>query len=241
MRKNPHAVTADFEAALCEYTGAPFAVAVNSCTMALLLATAYALKHRELPVVRPGGVAEMRFDPQADQHMPVARVPADNEVSIPKFTYPGVPMSIVHAGGKPTFRDEDWAGWYQLKPLKVFDCARWFTQDVYNIVANQEEDRRPGRMVCVSFHVSKTMGLEQGGAILHDDPEADAWLRRARFDGRTSGVNPADDPFPHLGWHCYINPSAAALGILKLYSMPRQNAPLPKDPYPDLSLLEIFK
>ena len=31
-------VVRDFEAALCEYTGAPYAVAVNSCTMALLLA-----------------------------------------------------------------------------------------------------------------------------------------------------------------------------------------------------------
>lgn len=240
MRKNPHAVTADFEAAICEYTGAPFAVVVNSCTMALLLATAYALQHDRRQKAIPHGTAT-RFDVQADDMRPIDPAPQSNEVSIPKRTYPGVPMSIVHAGGKPTFRDEDWAGWYQLKPLRVFDCARWFTQDVYNIVANQEEDRRPGRMVCVSFHVSKTLGLEQGGAILHDSKDADEWLRRARFDGRTSGVDPDKDPFPHLGWHAYLNPSTAALGILKLYSLPRNNAPLPNDPYPDLSTLELFK
>jgi len=35
---SPYKITADFEAALCAYTGAPFAVAVNSCTAALLLA-----------------------------------------------------------------------------------------------------------------------------------------------------------------------------------------------------------
>ena len=29
---NPHAVTKEFEKQLCLYTGAPFAVAVNSCT-----------------------------------------------------------------------------------------------------------------------------------------------------------------------------------------------------------------
>src|SRR6185437_1689641 len=38
---NPFQVVKDFEAALCEYTGAPYAVTVNSCTMALFLACKY--------------------------------------------------------------------------------------------------------------------------------------------------------------------------------------------------------
>ena len=38
MYKNPYQVTKDFEAALCEYTGAKYAVAVNSGTAAILLA-----------------------------------------------------------------------------------------------------------------------------------------------------------------------------------------------------------
>ena len=33
----PHKITAEFEAALCDYTGAPFAVAVDSETSALEL------------------------------------------------------------------------------------------------------------------------------------------------------------------------------------------------------------
>ncbi|MCR4331263.1 MAG: DegT/DnrJ/EryC1/StrS family aminotransferase, partial [Sulfuricaulis sp.] len=224
--RNPHQVTKDFEAALCEYTGAPFAVTTSSCTMALLLAVAWHV--------------------QKDDHSdPEYRPP----IEIPKRTYISVPMSIIHAGGRPTFRDEEWSGRYQLIPLPIWDSARWFYAGMY-----PRQDRaiylgrkttvnylNPGQFVCVSFHASKTLGLEQGGAILHDNPEADAWLRRARFDGRTEGVAPKDDTFNQLAWHCYLNPSTAAQGILKLHSLPRHNDPLPNDEYPNLSEMEIFK
>ena len=155
-------------------------------------------------------------------------------------------MSIIHAGGRPTFRDEDWLGAYQLRPLKVWDCARWFTGNMYRRAVCQvyNETRMfewSGQMLCVSFHASKTLGIEQGGAILHDNPEADAWLRRARFDGRTEGVAPKDDTFNQIGWHAYMNPSTAAQGILRLHSLPRHNAPLPNDEYPELDKMEIFR
>lgn len=227
----PHQVTKDFEAALCEYTGAPFAVAVNSCTMALLLAVAWHLRNAGTQ-----GMASLQLDGPTDKRRP--------EVEIPRRTYVSVPMSIIHAGGRPTFRDEDWKGLYQLKPLPVWDSARWFTSGMY---ASNAPDHTPskwrliGSMLCVSFHASKTLGIEQGGAILHDDPEADEWLRRARFDGRKSGVAPQDDKDIILGWHAYINPSTSAALLLKLYSLPRHNEPLPNDPYADLSTLGIFK
>ena len=222
MSKNPYAVTKDFEAAVAEYTGAPFAVAVNSCTMALTLAVAWHFSEMQRKVDEDSRVAGDGMRMQA-LYPPI---------EIPARTYVSVPMAIIHAGGKPVFRDEDWLGMYQLKPISVWDSARYFTQDLY---------KQRGEFCCVSFHASKTLGLEQGGAILHDDPEADAWFRRARFDGRTEGIAPADDHFDMIGHHCYLNPSTAAQGILRLHSLPRHNAPLPNDPYPDLSTMEIFK
>ena len=202
MSVNPHQVTKDFEAALAEYTGAPYVVCVNSCTSALLLAVAWHLRNNQ-----------------------------PRDISIPRKTYVSVPMSIIHAGGRPIFRDEDWLGAYQLAPLPVWDSARWFTSDIYV----------EGNMQCLSFHASKTLGIEQGGAILLDDPEAASWLRRARFDGRTEGVAPKHDKFDMVAWHCYMSPSTAAQGILRLHSLPRHNAPLPNDDYPDLSQMEVFK
>lgn len=220
---NPHKVTRDFERALCDYTGARFAVAVNSCTMALTLSVAWCISRREFGV--------------------------DNVVEIPRLTYVSVPMAIIHAGGKVAFRDDDWSGYYRLNPFPVWDSARLFTSGMYPFICATPLPSRPGELIsvpvsgfaCVSFHASKTLGLEQGGAILHDSEEADAWLRRARFDGRTEGVAPIDDSFDMIGWHCYMNPSTAAQGILKLHSLPRYNKPLPNDDYPDLSAMSIFR
>ena len=194
---DPYQVVRDFEAAICEYTGAPYCVAVNSCTMALLLAC-----------------ENVRVE----------------EVTIPSRTYVSVPQSIIHAGGWVKFEDYTWQGIYRLAPYGIWDSARRFTSNMY----------QSKEIMCVSFHASKILGIEQGGAILHDSPIADEWYRRARFDGRTEGVAPKDDKFI-LGHHCYMSPSVAALGLLKLYSLPKDNADLPNDDYPDLSKIKIFK
>lgn len=93
----------------------------------------------------------------------------------------------------------------------------------------------------VSFHWSKILGIQQGGAILHNNSDADRWLRRARFDGRSEGIAPKDDTFPMLGWHCYMSPEIAAEGLVRLSHMPKHNPDLPNDDYPDLSTFEIFK
>jgi len=153
----------------------------------------------------------------------------------------------MHAGGRPTFRDEDWRGWYQLKPLPIWDSARWLTSEMYNTTKAPHGDRLlpRGTMLCLSFHWSKTLGLGQGGAILHDNEEADHWLRQARFDGRIEGVSPAEQQdlygFKVLGFHCYMSPETAAQGLVRLRNLPRHNEPLPNDPYPDLSKMALFK
>lgn len=207
---NPYDVVKQFESALCDYTGAKYAVTVTSCTMALLLAVKWHLRNRQGWNIL---------------------------VEIPKHTYVGVPMSIVNAGGWPVFHDEDWQGYYQLRPLEVYDSARWFYSGMY----------QSGRFQCVSFHHTKTLGLAaHGGAILHDNDEADEWFRRARFDGRKEGVAPKDDTFPMIGWHCYMTPATAAEGLMRLSVLPKHNDPLPWGPgtssdYADLSKLSIFQ
>ena len=205
---NPHSVTRLFEEGLCRYTGAPYAVAVTSCTMALLLAVAWQLRGER---------------PLAWLQRP--------RIDIPKRTYVGVPMSIIHAGGRPTFRDEIWRGEYQLRQLPVWDCARRFTSGMY----------RAGEFQCVSFHATKILHDTQGGAILHDCDVADKWFRKARFDGRTEGVAPIDDTFDTIGYHAYLSPDVSARLLWQLSSLPRYNDDLPCDQYPDLSKHEVFR
>lgn len=221
--KNPFQVVRDFEAALCEYTGAHYAVTTTSCTQALLMACAWHIE------TQPPQTTEQSKQ-KRDRGL---------HIEIPRRTYVGVPMSIIHAGGRPTFRDEDWRGWYQLKPLPVWDSARWLFAGMYG-------SGRNGAMLCLSFHWQKHLGIQQGGAILHDNQEADAWLRRARFDGREEGVSPKDQKDWQLGYHAYMSPEIAAAGLVRLASLPKHNEPLPWGPgtssdYPDLSQIRIFQ
>ena len=203
--QSPYAVTKQFEAALCAYTGARYAVAVNSCTAALLLAVKW--------------------------HTPKMPAPLEG-INIPRHTYVSVPQAILNAGPFwVTWRDEDWRGAYQLYPLKVWDCARRFTSGMY----------RAGQFQCVSFAAAKILGAEQGGAILHDNAEADAWFRRMRFDGRTEGVDPLADTFDLIGHHCIMLPSVAATLLVRLHHLPKHNADLPHYEYPDLSKHPAFK
>lgn len=210
---DPFQVVRDFEQALCEYTGAPYAVTVNSCTMALLLAVKYYVNQL-----------------------------GPSTVTIPKKTYVGVPMSIINAGSKVDFEDKQWWGYYQLKPYPIFDCARWFSYYMYSgDPPYRENGKYDGNILCVSFHATKILGDTQGGAILHDNPKADKWFRKARFDGRTEGLPPKNDFFDVLGYHCYMSPDVAARLLHKLSVLPKHNDPLPNDDYPDLSQFEVFK
>lgn len=211
---NPHDVTRQFEAALCEYTGAKYAVTTTSCTQAILMALAWHAEH--------GVGSEL--------------------LCMPKFSYVGVPAAILNAGHGVMFRDEDWQGEYEIRPndepgwavpqsARVWDSARRFTSGMF----------RPGQMQCVSFHATKILADSQGGAILHDNDEADAWLRRARFDGRTEGADPKMDQVQYPSWHAYMSPDVAARLLWKLQGLPKHNPDLPRSDYPDLSKLEAFR
>ena len=193
---NPYIVVDKFEEALCEYTGAKYAVATSSCTASLILACEY-LKVQE--------------------------------VSIPKFTYISVPMAVIRAGGQVQFDNTKWRGLYQLKPYPLLDSARYFTSGMY----------KKGQIMCVSFRWNKILDIGQGGAILHDDPEAGRWFRKARFNGRTAGVDPRHDTFV-MGYPFNMMPRDAAEGLTRLSYLPRHNKPLPNDDCPDVSKLELW-
>lgn len=100
---NPHRITEDFEAAVADYTGAPYAIATTSCTMAIFLSLQWLKAKGELPDV----------------------------IECPKRTYVSVPMQIIHSGAKIEFRDYKWRGFYKLNPTPVVDSARLFTSDMW--------------------------------------------------------------------------------------------------------------
>jgi dTDP-4-amino-4,6-dideoxygalactose transaminase len=180
---NPHAVTLQFEALLCAYTGAPYATVVTSCTMALRLA----------------------FDLWRYQH-------GRTMVGLPKRTYVSVANEAINAGHVVYWEDYAWSRWYRVNGTPIIDGAHWFEHGMYSA----------GDITCVSFHSQKPLGIEQGGAILHSDADAQAWYARARFDGRTPGVPVAQDLMDmpvRYRHHCYMSPSVAAIGVQRLYAL----------------------
>lgn len=197
----PHDVTELLELELGAYTGAPFVVAVNSCTNAVQLALMWERWRR-------GALT----------------------VDLPRFTYPGIAHAVINAGHRLTFRDEEWVGEYQLLGTRVWDSAKRFTSGMY----------RTGMIQCVSFHISKICGVDQGGALLVDSDETARWLKRARFDGRTQGVPTSEDRYGEPAMHAYLSPTIAAQIRWKLSTLPKYNADQPSLGYPDLSVHPWF-
>lgn len=158
-------------------------------------------------------------------------ISAGNTVSMPKFSYVGVCASIKNAGLSISFDDRDWSGEYEITGSGVWDSARRTTSGMF----------RPGAMQCLSGHWAKILSVSQMGVVIHDSEEADVWMRRYRFDGRTEGVDAKVDQVTYPSVHAYLSPEVAAHGLMKLSLLPKHNADLPRSAYPDLSELEAFK
>lgn len=220
MQADPFQANRELERELCAYTGAPYAVVVNSCTMAILLACVWMREYLGSEFTK--------------------------RIQLPKLTYVGVPYAVREAlpHAEIIFADIDWQGEYQLSPLPVWDSARRFTSGMWRARAEVywQLGDNPIVMQAVSFHATKILSHSQGGAILHNCARADSWFRKARFDGRAEGVPPAEDHFEiPRAFHCYLSPDVAAALRWKLASLPRHNEDLPRDNYPDLSRHPAFQ
>ena len=153
-------------------------------------------------------------------------------ISIPKYTYPSVPCSIIHAGGQLKFTSEKWEGVYELKPTRVIDGALRFTKGMYV----------HGTFHCLSFHVKKHLPIGRGGMILTDDWDAVKWLRKARFDGRNP-VPLKRDSFTMLGWNMYMEPANAARGLQLLQALgdkKLRDLSVKEQEYADLSKFSVY-
>ncbi len=154
------------------------------------------------------------------------------DVWIPKHTYPSVPCSIIHAGGRVHWTDQEWSGTYELAPYGIFDGALRFRRGMYR-----------GGLHCLSFHIKKLVPIGRGGMILTDDPVADRWFRLARFDGR-SPVPLMEDNFTVLGYNMYMTPEQAAKG-LQIFELTKNRVlsdlRTEEQGYPDLSQYAIYQ
>ena len=188
----------DFEEAIADFFGAPYAVATDCCTHALELCL---------------------------------RLKNVKTISVPKHTYISVPMLSIKLGIELEWKDEDWVDYYYLTD-NIVDAAVLWKENSY--VSNT--------YMCVSFQFKKHLSLGRGGVILLDNKEDAIALKKMSYDGRTPDSPWATQNINSMGYHYYMTPETATLGLQKLATA-KINKPKQWtiEDWPDLTQMEIFK
>ncbi len=192
-------VVHDFESLICNWFGAKYGVAVDSCTHGIELC------------LRLKGV---------------------KKISIPKRTYLSIPF-LSHKLGLPLkWRDESWEDYYEISNSGIYDAA----------VLWKEMSYLPDTMMCLSFQFQKHLSLGRGGMILLDDDDSAKQLSKMVYDGRNPNVPWRDQNIDTIGYHYYMTPETAQMGIKKfqdaIHTEPRKWV---LEDWPDLTQMEIFK
>ncbi len=128
------------------------------------------------------------------------------KITIPENTYVSV-LSAIHLS-RHNFNTSkiSWEGSYFLNPYPIVDSATKFTKNMY----------QKKTYTCLSFHHRKHIAIGRGGMILTDSYKAYKWFKKARYDGRDLKKNYNMDNIKSIGWHMYMTPEQAYIGIKKL-------------------------
>jgi len=152
-------------------------------------------------------------------------------ISVPKHTYISIPMLSIKLGIELNWKEEDWIDYYYVTD-DIIDAAVLWKGNSYI----------PETFMCVSFQFKKHLSLGRGGVILTDNSNAALELKKMSYDGRTPDSPWATQNISSMGYHYYMTPETADLGLQKL---PKAIATKPKQwsisDWPDLTNMEIFK
>ena len=164
------------------------------------------------------------------------RLKHPGHLAVPCRTYLSIPMLSNKLNIGLTFTEEEWKDYYEIrgwqgKPTGVIDAAVFWKRDGYI----------PGKFMCLSFQFQKHLSLGRGGMILTDDKDAALALKKMSYDGRIPSVPWREQNIDTMGYHYYMTPETAELGLDKLEEAidtpPRQ---WELNDWPDLRNMEIF-
>ena len=163
-----------------------------------------------------------------------------NRIIVPRRTYISVPMLAHKMQIDLEWKDEKWENYYEIEckknmlPVekKLYDAA----------VLWEENSYLKGTFMCLSFQFQKHLSLGRGGMILTDDLSAKIRLKKMSYDGRLPDIPWRNQNVDTIGYHYYMTPETAQLGLEKLekakITTPKKWAI--KD-WPDLTKMDVFK
>ncbi len=187
----------NFEKAIADFFGSPFAVAVDSCTHGVELA----LRYNNVQTI-----------------------------SVPKRTYLSIPFLSYKMDLDLEWRDEDWVDYYYITE-NVIDAAVLWKPNSYI----------PNTFMGISFQYQKHLSLGRGGILLMDNEDAAKQIKKMSYDGRLPNIPWREQNIDTVGYHYYMTPEVAQLGLDKL---PKAIETTPRQwvvtDWPDLTKMDIF-
>jgi dTDP-4-amino-4,6-dideoxygalactose transaminase len=158
----------------------------------------------------------------------------ETKINVPKRTYLSVPFLAEKIGLKREWRDDNWEKYYTINhgDKRIIDAAVLWEKNSYI----------PNTFMCISFQYQKHLSLGRGGVILMDNESDYISLKKMSYDGRLPNMPWRDQDIDTVGFHYYMTPETAQLGLNKLQTAidtpPRQWV---VTDWPDLTEMQIFK
>ena len=158
----------------------------------------------------------------------------EKKINVPKRTYLSVPFLAEKLGIEREWRDENWEDYYTVNYglKKIIDAAVLWKKNSYV----------PNTYMCISFQYQKHLSLGRGGIILLDNKEDYINLKKMSYDGRIPNIPWRDQDIDYVGYHYYMTPETAQMGLDKLENAinttPRKWV---VTDWPDLTQMKIFK
>ena len=190
-------IVVEFEKKISNYFGAPYAVAVDSCTHGIELCL------RLLNV---------------------------KSIKVPVRTYISIPFLTHKLGIDLNWSQEPWQDFYFLTNDIIDAAVLW-----------KEKSYIDGKFMSISFQYQKHLNLGRGGIILCPDKKSYVQLKKMSYDGRLPLIPWREQNIDTIGYHYYMTPETAELGLIKLPEAIKKPPRIWKyEDWPDLSKMLVF-
>jgi dTDP-4-amino-4,6-dideoxygalactose transaminase len=154
-----------------------------------------------------------------------------NNIVVPTHTYISVPFTLEKLNLKWKFEYQEWEDFYYLGNTNIIDAAVYWKQNGY--IQNT--------YMCLSFQYKKHLSLGRGGAILLQNKEDYDILKKMSYDGRRPNTPWMEQDIDTIGYHYYMTPETAKLGLEKLQiDRNKQSKKWSYKNYPNLLKMKVF-
>ena len=157
----------------------------------------------------------------------------ETKINVPKRTYLSVPFLAEKMGLDREWRDDEWEDYYTINygDKRIIDAAVLWKKDSYI----------PNTFMCLSFQYQKHLSLGRGGIILLDNEDDFISLKKMSYDGRLPNIPWRDQNIDTVGFHYYMTPETAKLGLEKLqHAIDTPPKKWVVTDWPDLTQMDIF-